>query len=328
MRCHQGGDARVLLPGKSYGDFRPGTPLVRTVAIFALPSKGKDADLLEHHASMKLSRCFSASNGKLSCLTCHNPHKQPARAQAPAYFNAKCMGCHSQQSCKLNLAARRHTEPADNCIGCHMPRRSVETVSHAALTNHRIPARPGASAVPLPDPASGQSDLPGLLLLDAREGEPPLPLVTRLAAYGELMARAPALQSKYLELLKEASRSAPDDALVLAALGRNALAEKRPDAIELLSKSERKGAPGVETYVDLSEALSQAARVEESVAALERGERTFPFSQAIRKHLVLGYIRQKDYAKAKLALERYVEDFPEDAFMRRLLQQAQGGVRP
>jgi len=302
--------------------------LVRSVAILALPAKGKDADLLEHHASMKLSRCFRASNGKLSCLTCHNPHEQPTRAQAPAYFNTKCMGCHSQQSCKLNRAARQQTAPTDNCIGCHMPRRSVETVSHAALTNHRIPARPGASAIPLPDPASGRSDLPGLVLLDAREGEPPLPLVTQLASYGELMARAPALQSKYLELLKEANRSMPEDPLVLAALGRNALAEKRPDAIELLTKSEKKGVPGVETYLDLSEALSQAGRAEESVAALERGESTFPFSQAIRKHLILGYIRQKDYAKAKLAMARYVEDFPEDAFMRGLLQQAQGGVRP
>ncbi len=323
MQCHQGGDARVLLPGKVYGDFRPGTPLVRSVAIFALPLKEKEVDLLEHHASMKLSKCFRGSDGKLGCLTCHNPHEQPARAQAPAYFNAKCMGCHSQRSCKLGLAARRQTVPADNCIECHMPRRSVETVSHAALTNHRIPARPSAGAIPLPEPDARRSDLSGLVLLNAREGEPPLPLVTRLTAYGELMARAPGLQSTYSELLKEAAQAAGDDPIVLAALGRNALAEKRPEAIELLSKSEANGVPAAATYLDLSEALALAGRTAESVAALERGEVTFRFSQAIRKHLILAYIRQKDYDKAKLGLTRYVEDFPEDAFMRGLLQQAQ-----
>ncbi|MEO8126572.1 MAG: hypothetical protein ABJF23_01415 [Bryobacteraceae bacterium] len=327
MQCHQGGDARVLLPGKRYADFRPGTPLIRSVAIFGLPVNEKDVDLLEHHASMKLSRCFKASGEKLSCLTCHDPHRQPSSAQAPAYFNGKCMGCHSRQSCKLSLASRRQTVPADNCIQCHMPKRSVETVSHAALTNHRIPARTGTGSAQLQAPASFRPDLPGLFLLNERAGEPPLPLLTRLSAYGELMARAPALQSKYQELLNEASRSAPEDPLVLAALGRKALAENRTEAIELLSKSESKGAPGYSTYVDLSEALSHAGRVEESESALERGARAFPFSAPIRKHLVLGYIRLKDYAKAKQAMERFVEDFPEDAFMRGLLQQAQGGVR-
>ena len=37
MSCHQAGDARVLQPGKTYQDFRPGEPLERTVAIFQIP---------------------------------------------------------------------------------------------------------------------------------------------------------------------------------------------------------------------------------------------------------------------------------------------------
>jgi tetratricopeptide (TPR) repeat protein len=108
---------------------------------------------------------------------------------------------------------------------------------------------------------------------------------------------------------------------VLGALGHKALAESSPEAVPLLSMAESKGAPGAITYLDLNEALSRAGRMDEAVAALERGERLFPFSTAIRKRLVLGYIRQKTYTKAKTALETYVADFPEDDFMRGLLKQ-------
>ncbi len=320
MQCHQGGDTRVLLPGKTYADFRPGTALIATVAIVSLPQEGKNADLLEHHASMKLSRCYRATNGRLGCLTCHDPHQQPGAAEAPAYFRAKCLSCHTERSCKLALAARRNTTPPDNCMGCHMPKRGVERISHSALTNHRIPTRPEPGSV-VPATLETWPELPGLQILNAPDERVRLPLVTRLAAYGELLPRAPTLQTKYLELLEEAARSAGDDPVVLAALGHKALAEASSDAVTLLMKAEQKGATGAITYLDLREALTRAGRLEESVAALERGERLFPFSREIRKHLVLGYIRQKTYDKAKLAMERYVQDFPEDEFMRGLLQQ-------
>ena len=37
MLCHQNGDARVLQPGRSYRDFRPGQPLDHTLAILMVP---------------------------------------------------------------------------------------------------------------------------------------------------------------------------------------------------------------------------------------------------------------------------------------------------
>lgn len=313
MQCHEGGDARVLLPGRQYGDFRPGTPLVRTVAIFALPRDARNGDLLQHHTAMKLSRCFRESGGKLSCLSCHDPHRQPDAATAPAYFRARCLRCHTESSCRLATAARR--ESGDNCIGCHMPKRDVAQVSHSALTNHRIP-RTVDAAPALPEEG------PDPLLLNAAPGEPPLPLVTRLAAYGELMDRDTSLRPRYLELLAEAVRTLPDDPLVLAAQGRKALAEGSPDAVALLTRAEQKGAASAATYIDLSQALTQAGRLAESAAALERGERLFPYAGGIRKHLILAYIGLKEFAKARSSLERYVQDFPEDGFMRGLLAKA------
>jgi len=52
MSSHQGGDACVLQPGKTYQDFRPGEPLERTVAIFQIqPTRDNpfDEDHVEHY---------------------------------------------------------------------------------------------------------------------------------------------------------------------------------------------------------------------------------------------------------------------------------------
>jgi len=81
INCHQGGDARVLQPGKEYADFRPGTWLSDTLAILKMVSQRSDEDLLEHHSAMQASKCFSGSEGKLSCFTCYDPHSQPVRGQ-------------------------------------------------------------------------------------------------------------------------------------------------------------------------------------------------------------------------------------------------------
>ena len=89
MACHQTGDARVLQGGKTYRDFRPGTELDDTLSVFLVPFTRESApkdDLLEHYLSMRLSKCYLKSGGRLGCISCHNPHLQPSPQEAPAYF--------------------------------------------------------------------------------------------------------------------------------------------------------------------------------------------------------------------------------------------------
>ncbi|HVW83347.1 MAG TPA: tetratricopeptide repeat protein, partial [Bryobacteraceae bacterium] len=325
MMCHQGGQARALLPARQYDSFRPGTPLIGTVAIAELAGSAKETALLEHHESMKISRCFRESSGKLGCLTCHDPHEQPSAGGVPAYFRAKCLTCHTAASCRLALNLRRASTPPDNCIGCHMPRRDVGVIAHSALTDHRIRRQPGQRfSADLP-PAGG---IPGVRVLNAGEGQTELPLITRLELLGTLRDRDPQLTPQYAAALEAAEKMLPDDPLVLAVLGRNALTRDPAEAIRLLTRAEaaekeKSGVARASTYIDLGDALLRSGRPADSAAALERGEGAHPWSKEIRKRLVLAWIQQKDYAKAAEALKRYVADFPEDSFMRGLLKRVE-----
>jgi hypothetical protein len=327
MKCHQGGDTRALLPGKDYTDFRPGTPLIQTVAIVSLPLRSDQTDLLEHHVSMRLSKCYRASAGKLSCLTCHNPHEEPTESEAPGYFRQRCLTCHNESSCRVSLQTRLHQEPADNCIGCHMPKRDVAKISHAALTNHRIPARLD-QPTDLNLPGANSADLPGLLLLNPEPQTSALPDVTKLAVYGDLLNRDPELQAKYLDLLNHLSQTTPDDPLVQAALGRKALLEMSAQAVGYLSRAVAQGTPGPGTFLDLAKALAQQGRSTDAIDALGRGITLFPYSQILRKHQILSYIQAKDYRRAEESMDAYVKDFPEDAFMRKLLNDVRANSAP
>jgi len=317
MSCHQGGDVRVLQPGRDYLDYRPGEWLVDTVAIFKAPAKlgeKSEADLLEHNAAMKMSRCFRASNGKLSCLTCHDPHVQPDRGASVGYFRQKCYVCHTDESCTLPKRTRMSQTPPDNCIGCHMPKRDVAVISHTALTNHRIPARIGE-----PVPISLQESGNDLVLLNPAEGRgTAIPDVSLLRAYGEIAVRDPAYQNRYLELLNQLVSRGSKEPLVEAAMGHKLLAGGKADeALPHLSLGLALKETAV--YEDMAKALSHLGREEEALEYMERASKADPFNALVLKTLTLEYIKLKRYPEAKGQMERYVELFPQDQFMRSLL---------
>jgi Tetratricopeptide repeat len=329
MSCHQTGNVRVFKEGKTYQDFRPGTPLDDVLSILMVPPTREAApqtDHLEHFYSMTLSKCYRASAGRMGCITCHNPHVEPSREEAPAYFNTRCLTCHTQQSCKLTLAAREHSTPADNCIGCHMPKRDVQVISHSSVTSHRILAKPDEG---FPETAFHQTTpaLPDLIHLNPIPGKKDdvVPPLTLLEAYGELAANKPEYIAPYLKVLAQLEQTDPDKAIVQAALGRRELKSgKLQEAADHLQRALQIGPPQATVYGDLAEATTKLGRPEEGLALLQKATALDPFNPVLQKALVVRLISMKQYSNALVAMEHYLESFPQDSYMRKMLDLAKG----
>jgi len=333
MACHQTGDVRVLKPGKTYQDVRPGRPLDETLSILMVPPTKENppsADHVEHYYSMALSKCYRASQGRLSCITCHDPHVEPAREEATAYFAAKCLTCHTNQSCKLPAETRMQQKPVNNCIGCHMPKRDIQVISHSTATNHRIVARPEE---PFPDVTFTQAtaSLPDLIHLNpaqrpsSGQEAASLPLLTLLQAYGELAENRAEYVAPYLRVLSQLEKTQPDDSLVQAALGRKDL--KNGDyqsAVSHLRRALASGPPVATTYADLADALTHLGQTDEALPLIEKAIDLNPFNPVTRKMLVVQLIQAKQFDRAHEALEKYLDIFPQDDFMRQMLAKAGG----
>jgi len=70
------------------------------------------------------SQCFRKSGGKLTCLTCHDPHE--LEKKPISFYNSRCTECHAKTArvCQAN------------CVDCHMP--LVSPQANLQFTNHWI----------------------------------------------------------------------------------------------------------------------------------------------------------------------------------------------
>lgn len=95
---------------------------------------------------LELSQCFDASDRRISCLACHNPHHE-VRTDT-AFYDSKCLACHQGGGKSFKRSASR-TAPAcpvsqKDCVKCHMPKYELPG-AHFEFTDHYIRiAKPGA----------------------------------------------------------------------------------------------------------------------------------------------------------------------------------------
>lgn len=327
-KCHEIGDARVLQPGESYRDILPGKPLNDYLAIFVVPptrSTPPPPDHLQQYYEMTMSKCYRATDGRLRCITCHDPHIELSAAEAPRYYNRRCMICHTVSSCTLPLSKRMNGKVPDDCIRCHMPQRPVGFLAHTALTNHRIIAYPGE---PLPSSIYHATTpaLPDLVDLDPAPGQRNTapPLLTLLKAYGTLAVQYPKYQAPYLRVLEQLKDKHANHALVQAALGRRDLkAGEYPKALEHLRLAIRLDPMSAVVYADLSTCWQALGHLDQALQAQQQAVQHDPFNPVLQKRLIVLYIHQKQYGQATSALKQYVKTFPQDLFMRRMLALAE-----
>ncbi len=131
-QCHLEGVSRIALPGRSIEEYQPGDRLADFVTTFVDEhAVDRPAGAVSQVESLAVSRCSRESAGRLSCITCHDPHAVEDRASRVERYRQACLSCHAR------FAAGHHASTPD-CTTCHMPRRDSTDISHTEVTVHRI----------------------------------------------------------------------------------------------------------------------------------------------------------------------------------------------
>jgi tetratricopeptide (TPR) repeat protein len=223
QQCHLQGEQRVLRRGRHPFDYRPGLPLHLFWSVFVpTPGLGGSHKAVGQVEEMYASRCFQASQGKMGCISCHDPHVLPAENKKVAHYRERCLRCHSEESCRLALEVRRNQNADDNCVACHMPRRATADIAHTALTDHRIRRRPAETTSRPSRPWTGELPMVSFHrdLIDANDPDLSRDLgVALIDVLAENQLVIPPVGRMALPLLKKAVQRWPDDLAAREALG-------------------------------------------------------------------------------------------------------------
>ena len=77
------------------------------------------------------SRCFDVDDKRISCVACHDPHKEVDRVTAN--YDVYCQACHAGGK----PGAKTCTTGAKDCASCHMPKLELPG-SHHRFADHNI----------------------------------------------------------------------------------------------------------------------------------------------------------------------------------------------
>ncbi len=267
QQCHLHTTVSLLREDRSPFGYRPSKPLSDHIALFAEddPSKAEGIDVISHADRMKQSECYVAtvdSAEPLECTTCHDPH-QGFRTLGEDYFNATCVGCHSEQS----LAARFETTPfaADhgppsNCFGCHMPRVEVEDAPHSSFTDHLVRVVDDSDNSAMVDPVASHDEvsLRPYFDRDRESQEGRIYHAMAQIVYGRQLSQPETIRSG-VEALKELvdGDTTYSEAIFLQGLGRQLIGEHQ-GSIEPLELAVRLGPDNPERLNALAQSYELA----------------------------------------------------------------------
>ena len=311
-QCHLEGSVRVLNPGKDWWDFQAGQELEKTFSVY-FEDDPKGPKAVSQPEQLAASKCARMSESRLWCGTCHSVHGDPP-SDRKQQVKTICVSCHAA------LSPAAHPQPVADCLGCHMPPRNAINVAHAAVTDHRLLARPD-SETPSPQKQTGPQAAPtvwrnpappldrrnlGLACLQVAEDHHSLPLARQAV---ELLA---ALPPQMLE-----------DPKVLSVLGSVFLEEHRPaDALRLFTAAAREQPDNASDALEVATASEAAGNIGRAIKLYEQAIRLDPsFARAYFKLADLYASVGQEGARVNV-LRRYLSLFPESIKGR--LQLSQG----
>jgi tetratricopeptide (TPR) repeat protein len=301
LQCHLESASRTLPDavrrfGRSTFSYRPSEPLANWQVYFDFVRSPDEDRITVNNSAYGLmrSKCFLNSGGRLTCTTCHDPHRDESDASTTT-----CRQCH----------ATAHSPSTTGCTSCHMPKRRTEDAVHVWMTDHFIRRSPPKDDAPLTERHDRQTgavqplyparlpDTPEqrlyLAIATARSSANPRADAPKLAA--AIAAADPVAPEPYIEL-GDARRAAGD--------AKGAVAAYR----QALDRGSREG----RVYVAAGELLIQTGRADEAMQLLELALREGLRDVSIRNTLAVLYGSQNRFPDALRLLEPALQLKPDE----------------
>ncbi len=281
--------------------------------------------------ALKRSQCYIQSGGRVSCTSCHDPHRDGLRADVSA--TTVCQSCHGADV--ADRAALCPVNQKEKCLECHMP---VQQRDSFHMVDHWIRVHPeqGVKA-PQQSAANRTRVRPKRLYLRL--------IVARTAEQAEAAHRELAAGAKFFSVAQKYSTDPSnitggyigeldpdrmDPALAAAALklargefspvleihGKAMIVARMPrDFLYEAEQLEREGSR-----------LRQAGRLSEAIAKFEESLRVYP--QFLRSLVFLGATlgQQGNAQRAAAVLDYAIRLYPEDPAARYNLGLAYEGL--
>jgi tetratricopeptide (TPR) repeat protein len=307
-QCHLQGDGRQLLAGQRWDAYDPSVPLADYLSIYTKPGpRGEAFGIASHGDRMLQSPCSKQSAGRLTCTTCHNPHK-PA---TPASMRAACLGCHTTAQC-----GDAHAKSPDaECWKCHMRKGGTSDIPHVTFTDHWIRKRPekGPGSKLATPPATAEF----VDALAPRRTVPDTQAALRegLAHHDYWRHQGDASHLPLAsELLESATPRVKDRADAWFALARVRVAQRNPSgAAEAFAEATRLDPRNAVYMVDEAQNLEDMGNLQGAEAVLRRTVAVRPGYRVAWGNLANNLVRQQRMDDANAAFDMAEKLTPSDA---------------
>jgi hypothetical protein len=313
-QCHLSGEVRILNPGRQFSDFHAGQELEDVFSVYVSDNGGSPVPdssikVIGHAEQLALSACSRNSAGKLWCGTCHNPHRKPENPAA--FYRERCLSCHGAK------ILQTHSQPASDCVSCHMPARKAKDGAHTVFTDHRI-----ARVYPSHDLASPAVPARKLVAWHEPAGE----LAARNLGLanieiGEREHSAEQVEQGAAQALS-AMKFFPDDSFLLTRLGLVMMRAGTPaDAIDLFEYVVKLEPDRGGSHANLGNAYKESGMKEKAIQELERAIQLDPSLETAYRSLGEIYRDAHDFAGVRRTFEQYLRFMPDNITARKALRE-------
>ena len=314
MQCHLEGNAAIERPGKHLYEYRPGDDLFDYVRYYVLTgSGGSGPRAASQFEQLAESVCKKKSGDRMSCISCHDPHRSIPPEERVTFYRSKCLACHGAQ-----LGEKHHSNQPD-CTQCHMPAAMSSDIPHTAETNHRIPRRLAAEGgAATADPAALPELVPFPYSKASEQDVRDLALAWQ-SLVNKGMTRA---EPKAESLLKKAAAQFPEDTAILAALG---YAEQKEGAKEKARALYQEALSIDRTLIDVETNLgvldARSGDLADGAKLWQDAFRRAPGRSDIGMNLARAYCAERHFDDARDAVMRVLEFNPDLGVAKTLLHE-------